>query len=289
MGRTNVGKSTLLNAIIGQKISIVSHRPQTTRNNIRLIYTTDEYQMVFIDTPGFHKPKSRLSAFMIEAASSSVRDVDVVLFVVEEDEQIGAGDRMLLDKLSVCGIPVVLVINKIDKMPKEEILKKIDIYKNFGFISEIVPVSALKRENIDTLLAVIEKHLPEGPKFFPEDMITDKAERFLIAELVREKALKFLEKEIPHGIAVEVQSMKEREDKDIIDIDINIYCERKSHKGIIIGKNGDMLKKIGSMARSDMEDMLGARVNLSLWVKVRDDWREKPFDLKDLGYTNEES
>jgi len=285
VGRTNVGKSTLLNALVGQKLSIVSDKPQTTRNNIRLIRTTEDSQMVFIDTPGFHKPKSKLSAFMLESAGSSVKDVDLVLFLVEEDTKIGRGDSMLIEKLKDVDVPVILVINKIDKVPKEELLAKIALYQGYDFIDEIVPVSALKNENIDTLVKVIEEYLPEGPMFFPEDMITDRAERFVVSEIVREKALRYLQMEIPHGIAVEVMAMKEREDGSLIDIDINIYCEKKSHKGIIIGKGGEMLKRIGTAARRDIEGMLDTKVNLNLWVKVRDSWRDKAFDLKELGYS----
>ena len=288
VGRTNTGKSTLLNAIIGQKLSIVSDRPQTTRNNIRLIHTTDRYQMIFIDTPGFHKPKSRLSSFMVQSASSSVNNVDLVLFVVEEDIQIGRGDRLLLDKLADVKVPVILAVNKIDKTAREEILQKIAMYSEFSFIKEIVPVSALKSENTDTLISVIEKYLPEGPMYFPEDMVTDRAEKFFAGEIVREKALRILKQEIPHGIAVEVMKMSERisaQNEEIMDTEAVIYCEKKSHKSIIIGKNGSMLKKIGTMSRINMEEMLGIKVNLSLWVKVRDEWRDKAYDLKDLGYT----
>ncbi len=285
VGRTNVGKSTLLNALVGQKLSIVSDKPQTTRNNIRLIRTTETSQMVFIDTPGFHKPKSKLSAFMLESAGSSVKDVDLVLFLVEEDTKIGRGDSMLIEKLKGVDEPVILVINKIDKVPREELLAKIALYQKYEFIDEIVPVSALKNENIDTLVEVIEQYLPEGPMFFPEDMVTDRAERFVVSEIIREKALRYLQMEIPHGIAVEIMAMKEREDGQLIDIDVNIYCEKKSHKGIIIGKGGEMLKRIGTSARRDIESMLECQVNLNLWVKVRDSWRDKAFDLKELGYS----
>ena len=288
VGRTNVGKSTLLNALIGQKVSIVSDKPQTTRNNIRLIRTTETSQMVFIDTPGFHKPKTKLGTFMVDAAGASVRDVDLVLLLVEEEAFIGKGDRMVLDKIASSGVPVILVINKIDKVPKEELLKKIELFKEFPFLNEIIPISALKSENVDTLVASIESYLPEGPMFFPDDMVTDRAERFLVQELIREKILRFLEQEVPHGVAVEVMSMKERPNGTLTDIDVNIYCERKSHKGILIGKNGEMLKKIGTAARRDIEDMLDAKVNLSLWVKVRDDWRDRPYDLNDLGYTKDD-
>ena len=211
-----------------------------------------------------------------------------MLLLVEEEAFIGKGDRMVLDKLASSGVPVILVINKIDKVPKEELLKKIELFKEFPFLNEIIPISALKSENVDTLVASIESYLPEGPMFFPDDMVTDRAERFLVQELIREKILRFLEQEVPHGVAVEVMSMKERPNGTLTDIDVNIYCERKSHKGILIGKNGEMLKKIGTAARRDIEDMLDAKVNLSLWVKVRDDWRDRPYDLNDLGYTKDD-
>lgn len=287
VGRTNVGKSTLLNALIGQKIAIVSDKPQTTRNNIRLIRTTDSSQMVFIDTPGFHRPKSMLGDFMVKSAGGAMHDVDLVIFIVEEDMEIGAGDAFLLEKLADLKVSVILVINKIDKIPKELLLKKMDLYKTYDFIKEIVPLSALKAENLDTLIEVIEGYLPEGPMYFPEDMVTDRAERFLVQEIIREKLLRRLKDEIPHGVAVEVTAIKERTGGHIADVDATIYCEKKTHKGIIIGKNGEMLKRIGTAARYDIEDMLGISVNLSLWVKVRKDWRDRQFDLKELGYTEE--
>ncbi len=285
-GRTNVGKSTLLNALVGQKVSIVSDRPQTTRNVIRLIRTTDASQMVFLDTPGFHKAKNKLGQYMTDSAGESLSQVDLILFLVEEDIAIGPGDRRLIDTLSEQSVPVILVINKIDKLPREETLKKIDMYKDFGFINEIVPVSAYKGVNIDTLVKVIEQYLPEGPMFFPEDMLTDRAERFIVGEIVREKMLRFVKEEIPHGTAVEITSMKER-NSAFTDIEATIFCEKKSHKGIIIGKDGAMLKKIASSARRDMENLLGCGVNLSVWVKVLDDWRDKPMSLKEFGYIKE--
>ncbi len=285
-GRTNVGKSTLLNALIGQKISIVSDRPQTTRNIIRLIRTTDTSQMIFLDSPGFHKPKNKLGRYMSESAEESLSQVDLILFLVEEDIAIGPGDRRLIDSLSQQNIPVVLVINKIDKVPREEILKKIELYKDYEFIKDIVPVSAYKGINIDTLVEVMESYLPEGPMFFPEDMITDRAEKFLIGEILREKMLRYVKEEIPHGIAVEITSMKQR-NKDFYDIEATVFCEKKTHKGIIIGKDGAMLKRIATSARKAMEDMLDCRVNLCVWVKVMDDWRDKPNSLKEFGYVKD--
>lgn len=283
-----MGKSTLLNDLIGQKLSIVSDKPQTTRNNIRMIRTTEHSQMVFIDTPGFHKPKSKLGSFMVSSASEGIKEVDLVLFVVEEDEKIGRGDQMILDKLEHAGVPVILVINKIDKVPKEALLAKIALYSKFDFINEIIPISALNGENVDSLISAMESYLPNGPMYFPEDMLTDRAERFVVSEIIREKALRYLDQEVPHGIAVEIMKMSEREDSSLMDIEANIYCERKTHKAIIIGKNGAMLKRIGSSARRDIESMLDIHVNLSLWVKVREDWRDKPFDLHELGYDEKE-
>lgn len=288
VGRTNVGKSTLLNTLIGQKISIISNRPQTTRNNIRCIRTTDTSQMVFIDTPGFHKPKSKLSDYMVEVAGESFKEVDLILFLVEEDLNIGKGDEFLLEKLKNEKTPVILVINKIDKIKKEDILVKIKLYEKYDFIKDIVPISAFKGENIDTLVEIIEKYLPYGPMYFPEDMITDRSERFVVSELIREKLLRSLKEEIPHGTAVEVMKMKKREDKEIYDIEANIYTERENHKRIIIGKGGNMLKKIGMESRKEIEHMLECKVNLKLWVKVKDEWRDKPNILNSLGYNKKD-
>ena len=286
-GRTNVGKSTLLNALVGQKISIVSDKPQTTRNIIRLIRTTETSQMAFLDAPGFHKPKNKLGNFMTESADNSLNDVDVILFLVEDDFAIGPGDRRILDRLKEVETPVILVINKIDRGPREEVLKKIEMYAKYDFINEIVPVSAAKNINLDTLVDVIEKYLPEGPEFFPEDMVTDRTERFMVSEIIREKLLRSLSDEIPHGIAVEVTKMKER--GNILDVEANIFCEKKSHKAIIIGKNGETLKRIATRARLDIEELTEMKVNLSVWVKIRDDWRDNSPDLKELGYTQEEN
>ncbi|MFR6312083.1 GTPase Era [Anaerofustis stercorihominis] len=288
VGRTNVGKSTLLNLLLGQKISIVSNRPQTTRNNIRCIRTTGTSQMVFIDTPGFHKPKSKLSDYMVEVAGESYKEVDVILFLVEEDTTIGKGDEFLIEKLKKEKTPVILVINKIDKITKDEILGKIKLYEKYDFIKEIVPISAMKGENINELVEVIEKYLPQGPMYFPEDMVTDRSERFVISELIREKILRSLKEEIPHGTAVEVMLMKKRNNKDLYDIEANIYTERENHKRIIIGKNGSMLKKIGSDSRREIEEMLGTKVNLKLWVKVKDEWRDKQNILNSLGYNKKD-
>lgn len=286
-GRTNVGKSTLLNALVGQKLSIVSDKPQTTRNIIRLVRTSERSQMVFLDAPGFHKPKNKLGTFMTDVADSSLNDVDVVLFLVEEDISIGPGDRRILERLKDAQTPVILVINKIDKVKREEILKKIEMYSQYDWIDEIVPVSAYKGINIDTLVEVIEKYLPVGPRFFPDDVVTDRTEKFFTAEILREKILRLLNDEIPHGIAVEITKMSER--GNILDVDAEIYCEKKSHKAIIIGKNGEMLKRIATKARLDIEELTDMKVNLNVWVKVKSDWRERDYDLKEFGYIKDEN
>ncbi|MDI3536127.1 MAG: GTPase [Eubacteriaceae bacterium] len=284
VGRPNVGKSTLLNNVMGEKLLITSDKPQTTRNAIRCIYTDDEAQMVFIDTPGMHRPKNKLGDYMQKAAENTVSDVDLVLYLVEPETKIGPGDQFILDKLEALGTPVILIMNKIDRLPKEELLGAIKLYEDYDFLKAIIPVSALKGDGVDVLVKEIKKALQPGPQFFPEDMIIDQSERFIVAELIREKALNLLKDEVPHGVAVEVTSMKPRKNKDLIDIEATIFCERKTHKGIIIGKGGSMLTKIGSQARRNIEFFLKTQVNLQLWVKVRADWREKNFDLKDLGY-----
>lgn len=284
IGRPNVGKSTLLNQIMEEKLVIISNKPQTTRNTIRLIYTQPDYQMVFIDTPGIHKPKNKLGEYMVDSVKQTLNEVDVILFLVDESMHIGPGDQYILDILQDVKTPILLVINKIDLLTKEQLLQKIALYQDIKGIDEIVPISAQNRENIEELIKIIAKKLPEGPQYFPEDMVIDQPERMIIAELVREKALQLLQQEVPHGIATEVISMKERQGKNLIDIDMNIYCERNSHKGIIIGKQGKMLKEIGRRARKDIENLLGSKVNLQLWVKVRPDWRNKSRELKDLGY-----
>lgn len=282
IGRPNVGKSTLMNRLIGQKIAITSSKPQTTRNRIQTVLTNEQGQIVFLDTPGIHKAKNKLGDYMVNVAERTLNEVDVILWLVEPTTFIGAGERHIIDQLKKTNTPVILVINKTDKVKKEEILTFIDAYKNELDFAEIVPVSALKGENTDELVNCIFKYLPYGPAFYDEDTITDQPMRQIVAELIREKALRLLEEEIPHGIAVSIESMKER--KDICDIEATIVCERDSHKGIIIGKGGSMLKKIGSQARVDIEDMLEMKVNLQLWVKVKKDWRDSDFLLKNFGY-----
>lgn len=288
IGRPNVGKSTLMNCLIGEKIAIISSKPQTTRNQIQSILTTDDYQLIFIDTPGIHKPKSKLGDYMVKSAETTLNNVDVVLYLIEPYEKIKDSDRAILEKLAKVKTPVFLIINKIDTVEKGELLKVIDAYRAVYDFKEIIPISALKGQNKEDLLNNIVKYLPEGPQYFPEDMITDQPERQLVAELIREKALYLLQEEIPHGIAVEITSMKKRDNKDIIDIDATIYCERESHKGIIIGKQGSMLKKIGSNARYDIERLLGSSINLQIWIKVKKDWRDSDFLLKNFGYNSKE-
>ncbi len=282
IGRPNVGKSTLMNKLIGQKIAITSNKPQTTRNRIQTVYTSEEGQIVFLDTPGIHKAKNKLGNYMVGVAERTLSEVDVVLWLVEPTNYIGAGEQHIIEQLKKVKTPVILVINKIDTVKKEEILTFIDTYRKELDFAEIVPVSALKGDNTDTLIQCIMKYLPYGPAFYDEDTITDQPMRQIVAELIREKALRCLDEEIPHGVAVSVESMKYR--KNICDIEATIVCERDSHKGIIIGKGGSMLKKIGSTARPDIEDLLEMQVNLQLWVKVKKDWRDSDFLLKNFGY-----
>lgn len=288
IGRPNVGKSTLMNQIIGQKIAITSNKPQTTRNRIQTVYTCDEGQIVFLDTPGIHKAKNKLGEYMVNVAERTLKEVDVVLWLVEPTTFIGAGERHIAEQLTHANVSVVLVINKIDRVKKEEVLTFIDAYRQILNFAEIVPVSALKGTNTDTLVNVIFKYLPYGPMFYDEDTVTDQPLRQITAELIREKALKLLDEEIPHGIAVSIEQMKPRPNGKIWDIEATIVCERDSHKGIIIGKGGAMLKKIGSAARYEIERQLDAKVNLRLWVKVKKDWRDSDFLMKNFGYDKKE-
>ena len=284
IGRPNVGKSTLMNHLIGQKIAITSNKPQTTRNRIQTVYTSEEGQIIFLDTPGIHQAKNKLGEYMVTVAERTLREVDVILWLVEPDTFIGAGERHIADQLKRVDTPVILVINKIDTVEKNEILRFIDAYKDVLDFKEIVPVSALKGENTGELLQVVFDYLEEGPQYYDEDTVTDQPERQIVAELVREKALRNLSDEIPHGIAVAVEQMKERPKGGLIDIHATIVCEKDSHKGIIIGKQGSMLKKIGSQARQDIENLLDCKVNLKLWVKVKKDWRDSDFLVKNFGY-----
>lgn len=284
IGRPNVGKSTLMNRLIGQKIAITSNKPQTTRNRIQTVYTCDEGQIIFLDTPGIHKAKNKLGEYMVSVAERTLKEVDVILWLVEPSTFIGAGEQHIAEQLRSVKTPVFLVINKIDTVEKAEILKFIAAYKDIVDFAEIIPVSALKGENTDDLLQAMMKYLPTGPQYYDEDTITDQPERQIVAEMIREKALRNLSDEIPHGIAVAIDRMHERPNGSIIDIDATIVCERNSHKEIIIGKQGAMLKKIGSQARADMEALLDCKVNLKLWVKVKKDWRDSDFLIKNFGY-----
>ena len=288
IGRPNVGKSTLMNRLIGQKIAITSNKPQTTRNRIQTVYTDEEGQIIFLDTPGIHKAKNKLGEYMVSVAESTLRDVDVILWLVEASDYIGAGEQHIAECLRKVDTPVILVINKIDKVKKEEILGFIDAYKDICDFAEIIPLSALKGENTENLIPLIFKYMEDGPQYYDEDTVTDQPERQIAAELIREKALRKLDDESPHGIAVAIDIMKERPRGNIMDIDATIICERDSHKGIIIGKQGSMLKAIGTDARKDIEAMLGMKVNLKLWVKVKKNWRDSDFLIKNFGYREDE-
>lgn len=288
IGRPNVGKSTLMNRLIGQKIAITSNKPQTTRNRIQTVFTDERGQIVFLDTPGIHKAKNKLGEYMVNVAERTLKEVDVVLWLVEPTTFIGAGEQHIASQLKTIKTPVVLVINKVDTIKKEEILKFIDAYKDICEFADIVPVSALKGQNTDTILEVIFKYLPYGPAFYDEDTVTDQPQRQIVAEMIREKALRCLDEEIPHGIAVTIEKMKVRPNGQVVDIEATIVCERDSHKGIIIGKGGAMLKKIGSAARFEIERMMEMKANLQIWVKVRKDWRDSDLFIKNFGYDKKE-
>lgn len=288
LGRPNVGKSTFLNRVMGQKIAIMSNKAQTTRNKIMGIYTTETEQIVFIDTPGIHKPKTALGDFMVESAYSTLREVDTVLFMVPADEKRGKGDDMIIERLKEAKVPVILVINKIDKVHPDQLLEQIDDFRDQMDFKEIIPISALQGNNVDRLLTVLTENLEEGFQYFPEDQITDHPERFLVSEMIREKILTLTEQEVPHSVAVVVDSMKRDPETDKIHIQATIMVERNSQKGIIIGKHGSMLKKIGTLARRDIEIMLGDKVYLETWVKVKKNWRDKKLDLADFGYNEKE-
>lgn len=284
IGRPNVGKSTLLNKVIGEKISIISDKPQTTRNKIQLVLTGDDYQIVFLDTPGIQMPKNKLGEYMLKVSKSTLEEVDGIVFMVDDSIEIGKLDKYIIEELKNISTPIILLINKTDRLNDEETLLLVEKYNNMQLFKEIIPISALNDLNIDRCIQVIKEILPEGPQYFPEDMITDQPERFIISELIREKALENLEEEVPHGIYVDIDSIKSRDDKELIDVYANIYCEKDSHKGIVIGKNGKMLKQIGKSAREDIEKLLGSRVNLQIWVKVEKNWRERENKLKYFGY-----
>ena len=288
VGRPNVGKSTLMNHLIGQKIAITSEKPQTTRNRIQTVYTDKRGQIIFLDTPGIHKAKNKLGQYMVNVAEGTLNEVDVIMWLVEPTTYIGAGEQHIAELLSKVKTPVILAINKIDTVKDEEIIAKaIDTYKNVCPFAEIVPVSALRNQNTDKMTELLFQYLPYGPQYYDEDTVTDQPMRQIAAELIREKALRLLQDEIPHGIAVTIEQMKER-DNGIFDIEATIVCERDSHKGIIIGKGGAMLKRIGSQARREIENLMGAKVNLQLWVKVRKEWRDSELYMKNYGYNQKE-
>ena len=288
IGRPNVGKSTLMNRLIGQKIAITSNKPQTTRNRIQTVYTDmDKGQIIFLDTPGIHKAKNKLGEYMVNVAEKTLNEVDVILWLVEPTNYIGAGEQHIIEQLKKTDTPVILIINKIDMVEKEKILEYIDTYRKVYDFAEIIPTSALRGQNTNDIIDSIFKYLTYGPMFYDEDTITDQPERAICAEIIREKALHALSDEIPHGIAVAIDQMKYR-NGSMVDIDATIVCERDSHKGIIIGKQGAMLKKIGTNARYEMEKLLDAKVNLKLWVKVKKDWRDSDFLIKNFGYREEE-
>ena len=286
IGRPNVGKSTLMNHLIGQKIAITSNKPQTTRNRIQTVYTDEERgQIIFLDTPGIHKAKNKLGEYMVNVAEHTLNEVDLILWLVEPTDYIGAGEQHIIEMLKNTKTPVILVINKLDTLSeRDQMLTYIDTYRKVYDFAEIVPASALRGQNTDLIIDLIFQYLPEGPMFYDVDTITDQPERQIVAELIREKALHALNEEIPHGIAVSIERMKDRKGQNIVDIDATIICERDSHKGIIIGKGGAMLKKIGTNARYEIERLLGCKVNLKLWVKVKKDWRDSDILIKNFGY-----
>lgn len=284
VGRPNVGKSTLLNNIVGQKIAIMSDKPQTTRNKIQGIYTSEKEQIVFIDTPGIHKPKHKLGDFMTKIAQQTFREVDLILFMIDAKEGYGRGDQFILERLEKVDTPIFLVVNKIDQVHPDELLPLIDLYQKKFRFAEIVPISALQGNNMNTLMTQVSRYITEGPKYYPDDQITDHPERFIVSELIRERILHLTREEVPHSIAVVIEQMEKREDRDVVFIGAVIIVERPSQKGIIIGKQGKMLKDIGAQARQEMEALLGSKVFLDLWVKVQKDWRDKSSSLKDFGF-----
>ncbi len=288
IGRPNVGKSTLMNHLIGQKIAITSKKPQTTRNKIQTVYTCEDGQIIFLDTPGIHKAKNKLGEYMVNVAEQTLKDVDVILWLVEPTTYIGAGEKHIAEQLQKTSLPVILVINKVDTVKKEDILQVIDNYRKLYDFAEIIPASALRGQNTKDIVNSLFKYMPYGPMFYDEDTVTDQPQRQIVAEIIREKALHALDEEIPHGIAVTIEKMRERKGQHIVDIEATIICERDSHKGIIIGKQGSMLKKIGSNARFEIEKMLEEKVNLKIWVKVKKDWRDSDTLMKNFGYNKKE-
>jgi len=288
IGRPNVGKSTFLNRVIGQKIAIMSDKPQTTRNKVQGVLTTDDAQYIFIDTPGIHKPKHKLGDFMMKVAQNTLKEVDLILFMVNAEEGFGRGEEFILEKFQTVNTPIFLVINKIDQIHPDKLLTIIESYKDKYDFSEIIPISALEGNNVEQLLAQIKNYIPEGPQYYPADQVTDHPERFIVSELIREKALHLTREEIPHSLAVLIDKMERKKDKDIVHIMATIIVERDSQKGIVIGKQGKMLKEIGQRARVDIENLLGTKVFLELWVKVQKDWRNKMSNLRDFGFKEDE-
>ncbi|MGV2622136.1 UNVERIFIED_CONTAM: GTPase Era [Halobacillus marinus] len=288
VGRPNVGKSTFMNRVIEEKIAIMSDKPQTTRNKIQGVYTDKEAQMIFIDTPGIHKPKHRLGDYMVNVAENTLNEVDAVLFMINAEEGYGRGDQFIIDRLQRVDQPVFLIINKIDRVHPDELLPLIEQYKGMFDFEEIIPISALEGNNVNHLVSVLKNHLPEGPQFYPEDQITDHPERFVISEFIREKVLHLTREEVPHSIAVVIEGIEKRKNSNAVYIQAAIIVERKSQKGIIIGKQGSMLKEVGKRARKDIEALLGSKVFLELWVKVQKDWRNKQIQLSDFGYREDE-
>ena len=284
IGRPNVGKSTLMNHLIGQKIAITSNKPQTTRNRIQTVYTSKKGQIVFLDTPGIHKAKNKLGEYMVNVAEQTLKEVDVVLWLVEPTSFIGKGELHIAEQLKKANVPVILIMNKIDMVAKEKLPEYMENYRKIYDFEEIIPVCALRGVNMEKVISAIFRFLPYGPKFYDDETITDQPQRQIVAEMIREKALRCLDEEIPHGIAVAIDRMKERSDGKMIDIDATIICEKDSHKGIIIGKGGAMLRRIGSQARMEIEKMMEMKVNLQLWVKVKKDWRDSDFMIKNFGY-----
>jgi len=288
IGRPNVGKSTFLNRVIGQKIAIMSDKPQTTRNKVQGVLTLEDAQLIFIDTPGIHKPKHKLGDFMMKVAQNTLKEVDLVLFMVNAEEGFGRGEEFILEKFQTIKTPVFLVINKIDQVHPDDLLPIMESYKEKYSFKEIIPISALEGNNVDRLLDQIKGYMPEGPQFYPADQVTDHPERFIVSELIREKALHLTREEIPHSLAVLIDKMERRQDKDVINVMATIIVERDSQKGIVIGKQGAMMKEIGKRARMDIENLLGSKVFLELWVKVQKDWRNKASQLRDFGFRDDE-
>ena len=288
IGRSNVGKSTLMNTLIGEKIAITSDKPQTTRNRIQCVLTREDYQIVFVDTPGIHKPKNKLGEYMVRAAENSLSDMELVLFVVDAADGIGQGDRMIAERLKETSVPVILVANKMDIADKEKAQEQIEGFKKAGEFDDVIEVSATLGTNMQELEQKLVNYLPEGPKYYPDDMITDQPERVILSEIIREKTLNLLKEEVPHGIGVEIEKIEDREDKDLTEVMASIICEKASHKGIVIGKGGKMLKEIGSQARVDLERFLGIQVYLEIFVKVKNDWRNDVNTMRNLGYNPRE-